>query len=105
MNSDQRAKRRTDLGAVHTMPTRDEIRDQQPTATSAPGGPGAVPRVLLTAGEQAAHVVPESCVNFTLPGGGAVLMTVPTALSKRDALFAASIVRDFLTSLAERMNA
>ncbi|WP_194911455.1 hypothetical protein [Catenulispora rubra] len=104
MNSDQRAKRRTDLGSVHTMPTRDEIRDQQPTATSAPG-PGAVPRALLAAAEQAAHVVPESCVNFTLPGGGAVLMTVPTALSKRDALFAAGIVRDFLTSLAERMHA
>lgn len=101
MNAEQRAKR-TALGAVHTMPTRDDAREAQPTSKQS-AGPGAVPHALLNAAGSAAHVVPESCVNFTLPEGGALLMTVPTAISSQDALFAAGLVGAFLTSLAERM--
>lgn len=101
MNADQKAKRQA-FGAVHTMPTREEVREQQPTTEKAPG-PGAVPRTLLSAAGPTAALTPESCLNFTLPGGGSVLMNVPTALSWQDALFAARVIGDFLTSLADRM--
>ena len=103
MNAEQ-SPTRTAFGAVHKMPTREEVREQKPTREQS-AGPGAVPRALLTAAGPAAHVVPESCVNFTLPGGGALLMTVPTAISSQDALFAAGLVGQFLTSLADRMKA
>lgn len=101
MNAEQRAKR-TAFGSVHTMPTREEVRQQQPTPEKTPG-PGAVPQALITTAGPAVRIVPESCVNFTLPGGGTVLMNVPTALSSQDALFAANVIRDYLTSLADRM--
>lgn len=101
MNADQKTKR-TAFGAVHTMPPREEVREPQPTPDKAPG-PGAVPQALVSAGGATANLVPESCVNFTLPGGGNVLMNVPTALSWQDALFAARVIGDFLTSLADRM--
>jgi len=103
MNAEQKAKRAA-FGAVHTMPTREEVREQQPTTEKAPG-PGAVPHALLSAAGPAALPAPESCVNFTLPGGGNVLMNVPTTLSWQDALFAARVIGDFLTSLADRMKA
>ena len=101
MSTDQKAKR-TAFGAVHTMPTREEVREQQPTTEKAPG-PGAVPQTRLSSAGPTTHLVPESCVNFTLPGGGNVLLNVPTALSWQDALFAARVIGDFLTSLADRM--
>jgi hypothetical protein len=104
MNAEQRAKRGTGFGSVHKMPTREEIRQQQPTPEKAPG-PGTVPQALIAAPGPAARIVPESCVNFTLPGGGSVLMNVPTTLSWQDALFAASIIGDYLTTLADRMKA
>ena len=101
MNADQKTKR-TAFGAVHTMPSREEVREQQPTAGKA-SGPGVVPHALFSTAGPTAPLVPESCVNFTLPGGGNVLMNVPTALSWQDALFAARVIGDFLTSLADRM--
>lgn len=101
MNADQKAKR-VAFGAVNTMPTREEVREQRPKAEKA-AGPGAVPRAVLSTAEPTVRVVPESCVNFTLPGGGNVLMNVPTTLSWQDALFAAHVIGDFLTSLADRM--
>ncbi|WP_194924160.1 hypothetical protein [Catenulispora pinisilvae] len=103
MNAEQRAAKRTAFGAVHTMPTREEVR-QQPAADKVPG-PGTVPQALLTAAGPPVRIAPESCLNFTLPGGGTVLMNVPTALSWQDALFAGSVIGDFLTALAERMKA
>lgn len=102
MSAEPKAKRAAS-GTVHTMPAREQVSGQQQAGAKA-SGPSAVPPTALGIGP-AARVVPDSCVNFTLPGGGNVLLNVPTALPWQDALFAATVIWDFLTSLADRMKA
>lgn len=101
MSTDQKA-RRDAFGPLRGMPNRDEVRSR-PDAVNPASDPGAVPWAQFDGAAPDARVVPESCVNFTLPGGGAVLMSVPTILSVADARFAVSVLEAFLTSLADRM--
>lgn len=98
----EHTQQRDAFGPLRAMPPRDDVRTRPETNDPAPG-PGSVPWAQFAAAGPGARPVSDSCVNFTLPGGGAVLMTVPTALSTADACFAATVINEFLTSLAARM--
>lgn len=102
MSAEQNRKRGA-LGSVRSMPSRDDVRNRPDTAADPASVPGAVPWAQFAAASPENRTVPEACVNFTLPAGGAVLMSLPTTLSVADAAFAASVIGDFLTALADRM--
>lgn len=101
MSAEQNRKRGA-LGSVRSMPGREELRNR-PDSVDPASVPGAVPWAQFPAAGPEVRTVPEACVNFTLPGGGAVLMSLPTTLSVADAVFAASVIGEFITALADRM--
>lgn len=67
---------------------------------SAPTGPAQIPRGTLPGA--APFISADACVNFNLPDGRVVCLSVPQPLSDLDAAFALSIVQAHVTAVARR---
>ena len=71
-----------------------------PTTTSAPApSPAQLPRAVLPTTPTAVPPV-DACINFNLPDGRVVCMSVPPTLGQEDVPFVLAVLQGYLTALA-----
>lgn len=73
-----------------------------PDARNAPTGPTQIPRGTLPGPAPTIHA--DACVNFNLPDGRVVCLSVPQPLGDLDAAFALAIVQAHVAAVARRSN-
>ena len=67
---------------------------------TAPSGPAGIPRGALPG--TAPTIPADACVNFNLPDGRVVCLSVPQPLADADAGFVLAIVHAHITAVARR---
>lgn len=76
------------------------MNSNAPDARSTPTGPTQIPRATLPGPAPAIPV--DACVNFNLPDGRVVCLSVPQPLGNPDAAFALAIVQAHVAAVVRR---